>query len=212
VLSARLLAFAAAALALGACAFEPRGEGVADDDAPPADDDAPTADAPDIDAPDIDAPVDAPIDAVDARIIDAPSTCPITYDVVAGQSRYRFVTSVDSLGDAITDCVNDVPGLTHLATFEDPADLETTHAGRGGSEMFWVHATCSSLAAIECDNTNAWTWQPDAELVAAALWGDGEPNNPLVERNAITFKQNGDWRLNNVVATEQHAYLCECGD
>jgi hypothetical protein len=206
------------ALGLAACGFNPHGAETSGD-GPPGDDDAPTAgdaastdgavlDAPVIDAPAIDAPaIDArPIDAA----IDAPA-CPSTYDVDVGTSHFRFVTNPQPLGNAIADCGNDSAG-THLATFELAADLETAHAGRGGNEVFWVHAVCSALASVPCDDTAAWRWLPDSEPVTDTLWANGEPNNPSFERNAISFKEMGNWRLNNVVATENHAYICECGD
>ena len=220
-MSARLPAFAvivAIGSAPAACGFNPSGGEAFDDDgapadAPPNNGDGAELDAAVIDAPPIDAPVDAAIDApIDAAIDAPPPTCPVNYNVMVGASRFRFVTNVQPFNNAVGDCANDAVGATHLATIEDAGDIDPLHAGRGGSEMFWVHATCSPVSGVACDDQAAWHWQPDGEAVTGSLWGSGEPNNPTSERNAITFKTNGNWRINNVSASEVHAYICECGD
>lgn len=206
---------------LVACAFEPRGSDDSELDADPGDDGAlidadPGDDGAPIDAATIDAAaidariIDAP--AIDAPAIDAPPpTCPTSYDVTAGASKYRFVTNPQPFNNASGDCANDGIG-THLATFEVAADIETVHTGRGGSEQFWVAAVCTSVSQTECSMTASWRWQGSTQTVTASLWAGGEPNNPAIEHNAVSVKDSGSWRLNNVRAAEVHAYLCECGD
>src|SRR5690349_9542496 len=113
----RLPAFGLLA-ALAACGFNPSGGEAVDDDGAPADAppnngdgaeiDAASIDAPPIDAPPIDAPVDAAIDAaIDAPIDAPPPTCPVSYNVMVGASRFRFVTNVQPFNNAVGDCAND---------------------------------------------------------------------------------------------------------
>lgn len=193
------------ALVLAACAFEPSGDGAVDPDADPVIDGAVVDGSPDLDAAAIDARV------IDARVIDAPNpACPVGYDVVAGASRFRFVTNNQPFGNATADCGNDGAN-THIATFEVAADMQVAMAGRGGSEEFWVAAECTTLGG-ECDQTASWQWEPSNDPVDPALWAKGQPSSTTSDRNAIAFKESSNWRLDNIAGNTVQAYVCECGD
>jgi hypothetical protein len=186
---------------VASCRFDPTG-GV------PAADDVVVDDAASVDAA-IDGAVivDAPIDA---RAIDAPPAgCPATYDVLHLGRRYRFDPIAAQHALAKADCEADLPGRTHLATFEIVADMTSAidDVDPGNSATPWVGAAC---VAPDCNSKLSWLWLTAIPIDPAA-WAEGQPDSGGSEKVARAERDgNGRWSLVNVPATSTLPYICEC--
>lgn len=210
---------------VAACGFNPAGDddGSDDDSAVDADDgdgasiDGAEIDAAMIDAAMIDARVDARVDAaVDARVdaavdaaVDARPPCPGTYDVQFNGSRYRFGVIAVVWSVAAADCNDDLPGRTHLATFEVAADMDGAIAAvnPGNSAEPLVGAECT---VNDCSPMNQWRWVTGS-AVAATLWQSGQPNNGTTEKAGAAIRDMGMWQLQNVTTSlTTLPFICEC--
>jgi hypothetical protein len=190
------------------CGFNPGGENAGGE----PDADETVADAADTDGtpPPIDAPpadIDAPL-PIDGPDIDAPPMCPVGYDIVRPSGRYDLRTVAVMHGTAKTDCENDLPGRTHLATFEDAgmftADLDAINPDDSSAVYIGGHCT-----AVDCENRNNWFWDT-GPMIEDELWPQGQPNLGLSQRVLVAQVFNGDWALNNSETTFVLPYLCEC--
>lgn len=192
---------AALVMLVASCRFDPLGSGL-------------PADAADGDAsePPADGAADAPADAAaDGGAIDAsPGNCPASYDVAHGTSRYSFRPIAQWRVLAVADCVDDLPGRTHLATFEAVADMTAIVdlVNPGDSATPYVGATCVDA---NCNLRASWRWDTGAAIDVAA-WADLQPDNGGSERAARVEKDrvSGEWRLFNVADTSTLPYICEC--
>lgn len=186
------------ALAAAACRFDPTG-GVGGDDV--------TDDASDDDAAiDAAATIDA---AVDARALDAaPAGCPASYDVLRLGTRYRFDPIAAQYAAAKSECEADLPGRTHLATFEIQADMTAAidQINPGDTATPWVGATC---VAPDCNSKLSWLWATAIPIDVFA-WADGQPDLGGSEKEARVDRLDGRWRLVNVAATSTLPFICEC--
>ena len=190
----------------GSCRFDPTGG-----TGPPGDDtasDAAVVDAAAIDASVIDARV---IDAraIDARAIDARLPCPTSYDVSSNGGRYSFRPIAMQHQLAEGDCADDLPGRTHLATFELGVTMTAVieDVNPGAQATPWVGATCVG----DCRLTLAWLWSSNVP-VSPLLWAPQQPHGggdkvARVERQPTTL---ADWRLVNVSPSSTLPYICEC--
>ncbi|HEX3757885.1 MAG TPA: C-type lectin domain-containing protein, partial [Kofleriaceae bacterium] len=88
------------------------------------------------DAPVPDAAPDAPIDTIDASLIDP---CAATYTTVHGVSHYRFSGTAASWDIAEHACEADGRG-SHLVVFNDSLEMNLVE-GDVGSIVFWVGIT-----------------------------------------------------------------------
>ena len=187
---------------VAACRFSPDdGTGVSGDAASA---DAAAADASAIDAAVIDAQV------IDAAPADARPPCPTSYDVTHQGRRYDFRQIAQQQALAALDCADDLAGRTHLATFEIPADVDgaLTAINPGIQATPYVGAKCG---AVDCNFAASWVWITDVAIDAAA-WAEFQPDNGLTER-AVRIERDrndGHWRLVNVVPTSTLPYICEC--
>jgi hypothetical protein len=195
-------ALATMVVLVASCRFDPTG-GVL-----PADDDIVTDDA---------APVDAPVDAavtidaaLDARAIDAaPTQCPASYGVVHLGRRFRFDPIAAQHALAKADCEDDLPGRTHLGTFELALDMSAAidEVNPGNTATPWVGATC---VALDCNLTFSWLWSTGLPI-DATTWAEGQPDMGATEKVARAERDgNGRWLLVNVPATQTLPYICEC--
>jgi hypothetical protein len=203
-----------ASIVLAACGFAPTGDddGASDDAAVDADPgDADTADAPGTDAALIDAAmIDARvIDAAVDAAVDARPPCPAAYNMQFQGSNYRLEVIAQVWTVASVDCDGDLPGRTHLATFEVAAELDgaLSAINPGNNAEVLVGAQC---VASDCDNTARWTWVTGS-AVDVLLWAGGQPNNGLTEKVGASSRVMGTWKLNNVTAAATtRPYICEC--
>jgi hypothetical protein len=208
---------------VAACGFDPAGgddDAVDDDAAVDADDgdgatiDGTETDAAMVDAAMIDARIDARVDAAmpDARVdaaTDARPACPGTYDVQFNGSRYRFAPIALVWTAAALDCDDDLPGRTHLATFEVAADMDgaISAVNPGNSAEPLVGASC---AVNDCSVMNQWTWVTNT-AVSATLWEGGQPDNGTTEKAGAAIRDMGNWKLRNVtMGLTTRPYICEC--
>ncbi|HUQ02380.1 MAG TPA: C-type lectin domain-containing protein [Kofleriaceae bacterium] len=219
---------AAALAALPACGFNPAGgddDGTVEDAAADADegDGANGGDAADVDAAMVDAAmtdarmidarmVDAAmIDArvIDAAMIDARPPCPAAYDVQFQGSNYRFEAVAQVWQVAAVDCDGDLPGRTHLATFEVASEIDgaISAVNPGNSAEPLVGASCS---AIDCSAMNAWAWVTGS-TVSTMIWEPGQPDNGATEKAGAAIRDMGTWKLRNVTTSlTTRPYICEC--
>lgn len=199
---------AAVALVMAGCGFNPSGadDDLADDDAP--NDAAVGDDGGEVDAADIDAQI------VDAREIDAPPPdarpmCPTQYDVVRPSGNYDFrqIAMIQFVAEA--DCADDLPGRTHLATWEVPAtfDADIAAIDPGNSAVVFVGGTCPDAA--DCAIAANWTWLTGG-AIDVSLWGVMQPNNGLTQKRLMAHRPNGTWVLNNIESSQTFPYICEC--
>jgi hypothetical protein len=224
------LSVATALCALAACGFNPAGGDDSDDDGTSddaavdaADPDGADPDAAAIDAaltdarPDartdaamIDARVDAAVDAaVDAMMIDARPPCPAAYNVQFQGSTYRFEPIAQVWQVAAVDCDGDLPGRTHLATFEVASDMDGAIAAvnPGNSAEPLVGAACN---AIDCSVMSSWGWVTGT-TVSTMLWQTGQPDNGATEKAGAAIRDMGTWQLRNVtMSLTTRPYICEC--
>ncbi|MBZ0237692.1 MAG: C-type lectin domain-containing protein, partial [Deltaproteobacteria bacterium] len=171
-------------------------------------------DAATIDAAMIDARADARVDAAtpDARVdaaTDARPMCPGTYDVTFQGSRYRFGAIAVVWSVAAADCADDLPGRTHLATFEVAADMDGAIAAvnPGNSAEPLVGAECT---ASDCGPPIAWTWVTGGN-VSPTLWQTGQPDNDTTEKAGAAIREMGTWKLQNVTTSlTTRPFICEC--
>lgn len=208
---------------VAACGFNPAGGG--DDDGPPddamidadegdaRDGDAATIDAADVDAADVDAAT------IDAATIDAPPTdapldarpmCPASYNVTFQGSRYRFGAIAVVWSVAAADCDDDLPGRTHLATFEVASQMDgaISAVNPGNSAEPLVGATCN---AADCATTSPWIWVGGGAAVSASLWASGQPDNGTTEKAGAAIREMGTWKLQNVTTSlTTRPFICEC--
>ena len=184
------------------CRFDPTGGVVPGDDV--VADDAATIDAAPIDAVAVDAA------SIDALVIDAPPAgCPASYDVLRLGTRYRFDPIAAQYGPAKADCEADLPGRTHLATFELYADMTAAidQVNPGAQATPWVGASC----ATNCNAPLAWFWDTGLPIDVRA-WAEGQPDAGGNEKVA-RVDRNADlaqWQLVNVPDTATLPYICEC--
>lgn len=210
---------------IAACGFNPAvdDDGTDDDAAGDADEgDGATIDGAEIDgamidAAMVDARVDARVDAaVDARVdaavdaaVDARPMCPGTYDVQFQGSNYRFGAIAVVWSVAAADCNDDLPGRTHLATFEVAADMDgaITAVNPGNSAEPLVGAQCT---VNDCSVMNQWTWVTGT-AVNAELWEGGQPDNGTTEKAGAAIRDMGIWKLRNVTTSlTTRPFICEC--
>jgi hypothetical protein len=203
-----------ALVAMAGCGFHPDGGGGGGEDAPEAadapagDPDGADVDAPDIDAPDIDAPdIDAP--DIDAPDIDARPMCPVGYNVLRPSGRYKFVPIAQQHALADLDCNDDLPGRTHLASFEVAgafnADIGAINPGN--SAIVYIGGVCGAVA--DCALMASWSWNTGG-LIDASLWEANQPNNGATQKALVTERPMGTWVINNTEATQTRPYICEC--
>lgn len=202
---------ALAIVVVGGCGFNPSGEGpLGDGDAPGVDADS-GGDGAEADGAEIDAAVpDAPVDAaIDALPIDARPPCPTQYDVPRASGLYDFrqIAAIHFLAEA--DCADDLPGRTHLATWEVAAGFDDDIAAidPGNSAVVFVGGICGDTA--DCADMANWTWVTGG-AIDASLWGPGQPNNGLTQKRLMTHRPNGTWVLNNIESSQTLPYICEC--
>jgi hypothetical protein len=190
----------------GACRFDPTG-GVAQPDDGGAVDAAPIDGAPTVDAAVI---VDA---AIDARVIDAPpAACPGSYNVAHLGSRYRFEVVAAQHAQARLACENDLPGRTHLATFELVDMTAAIDAiDPGASATPWVGAVCAPN--LDCNFKASWFWLSGLP-VSSNDWAPTQPDNGATEKVARVergLSGGNKWELVNVGATAfTLPFICEC--
>lgn len=199
-------------VSIAACTFSPPGaspDAVSGDDDARNDGDAATIDGSVIDAAPIDAPTDAAIDAAPTdAAIDAAIPCPVGYTTTVGTARYARRVTPSTHATAITDCDDDLPGRTHLATFEG-ADLDAviSATAAGNSDSYYVGAECNTTGEA-CDDRAPWFWQVSATAVAPALWATNEPSQGL--NHSFTRRDMSQWRLLSSGGTVLRGYICEC--
>lgn len=187
----------ATAVVASACGFTPAGE-TGDNGA-----DAAVADGATPDGVTPDGALDAR--AIDAAPIDAPA-CPATYTVMSGGGRYGFRPGPADITGAAADCDDDLPGRTHLATFEN-GDLDAVLTAVGASSVTTAYVGGRCDDALDCDVKNNWFWQRSLVAIPSNLWDSGEPSGDL----PFTFVQDrGTWGLLSSGGTIERAYLCEC--
>lgn len=196
----------AVALVMAGCAFNPSGDGNGGADAPGGD--AASSDGGDSDAAVVDAQaIDAPV--IDAPPPDARPMCPTEYDVVRPSGTYDFrqIAAIHFLAEA--DCEDDVPGRTHLATWEVPAtfDADIAAINPGNNAVVFVGGECPDAA--DCAVAANWTWVTGG-LIDASLWGSMQPNNGFTQKKLTAQRPNGTWVLNNLEASQTFPYICEC--
>lgn len=185
------------------CRFDPSGDPRLLVDA------AEIADAAPRDAMPLDASPDAAV-VIDGRPVDARPPCPTTYDVSSGGGRYVFRPIAMQHALAAADCADDLPGRTHLATFElvglmDGA-IDAVNPGMNATP--WVGARCVGL---DCNLTVSWVWTTLIPIDGTA-WTALQPDNGATEKVARAEQDRADgiWRLTNVAATSTLPYICEC--
>lgn len=189
---------------VSSCGFHPAGPTPGDPDAPPPEDAPPDVDdAPAIDGP---APIDAPV-PIDAAI-DARPPCPAGYNVATNSGRYALRHIAMQHGVAEADCNDDLPGRTHLATWETPGSFDPDLAilDPGNNAIVFVGAGCSG---IDCADATRWMWNTGVR-VDESLWEPGQPDNTLIDRIGVAVRTSGEWRLQNLGPTETRPYICEC--
>jgi hypothetical protein len=186
---------AALAVLAASCRFDPSGG------APPPSDDDVVADA-GLDG----TPADG--EPVADAAIDAAPACPADY-VQHGAHRFAYRATATTFALARQDCNDDAPGRTHLATFENPADLDPVISAidPGNNTTPWVGAVCPS--PLDCDLSVSWFWVTQVP-VAPGEWFDGQPDNGDTETVARAERLRGTWQLTNVAPSLSLPYLCEC--
>lgn len=181
-----------------ACGFTPAGDlnganvDAADPDGAPGATDAQAADA----------------QATDARPpIDAAPACPAAYTVNNGGGRYASRVGPATVTAAAADCDDDLPGRTHLATFEN-GDLDAVLTAIGASSVTTLYVGGRCDDALDCDTKSNWFWNGAAGVaIASNLWSGGEPSGDL----PFTFVQDDNgWGLVSSGGTITRGYLCEC--
>lgn len=202
---------------MSACGFNPEGEGGPGDDAlrvdapaPDADDgDGPIAiDGAEIDAAMIDARViDAP-PPIDAPDIDARVPCPVGYNVTTLSGTYAFRAGPAVHAVASADCNDDLPGRTHLATYENEAafDADIAAVNPGNNTQPYVGGVCT---AIDCAVMSNWFWST-GPAIEVSVWETGQPNNGATQKAARAEREGNVWVLNNTESTQSIPYICEC--
>ena len=181
-------------LLTAACGFTPAGDVAGGDEVDAAAADGAVADAGAIDAR-----------LVDARPIDA-AGCPAAYGVVSGGGRYAFRVGPADLGGAAADCDDDLPGRTHLATFEN-GDLDAVLTAVGASSVTTAYVGGRCEDALDCDVKNNWFWQGSLVAIPSNLWSSSEPSGDL----PFAFAQDSNgWGLVSSGGTTMRPYLCEC--
>lgn len=188
----------ATAMVASACGFTPAGD-TGDDrqDAAVRDGAGPDGATPDSAGPDA--------RAVDAAPIDAPA-CPAAYTVDSGGGRYAFRLGPASIATAGADCDDDLPGRTHLATFEN-GDIDAVLTAVAASSVTTVYVGGRCDDALDCDVKSNWFWQGSQAAIPSNLWQGGEPSGDLPF--SFVEDQNG-WSLLSSGGTIARAYLCEC--
>ncbi len=173
--------------------------------------DAAQVDAAVIDAAVIDAAmIDAAVDAVPTDAAVDAVACPVGYGVTSGTSRYRYVATTATFATATADCADDLPGRTHLATFETAADLDPTAdlLAPLTATNVWIGATCTPAGSAPCNLRASWVWITGG-AVAESLWQTGQPS--ATDQLGGAIRQVATvWRLNDQAVTESPPYICEC--
>lgn len=161
------------------------------------------------DAPGVDAitgpPADGPI--VDAIEVDGRAVCPVEY-VAGANGRYVLRTTEMTAAQAREDCEDDLPGRTHLATYEDETtfDREVDVVGPDEQAIVFIGGVCSSSV---CDERNVWFWST-GPAVHDSLWPMGQPNQGSTQHALATQQVSGIWVLNNIEEELTQPYICEC--
>src|SRR5690349_14061005 len=117
------------AMLMAGCGFNPAGPEAGEDGAV-ADDGGTGVDGAVVDAPPV--VIDAPTP------IDGPLQCPVEY-VVRPSGRYRLSQAALPHAAADADCADDLPGRTHLATWENGAALDGDLDALGPDEQALVY-------------------------------------------------------------------------
>ncbi len=183
---------------VSACRFEPTG-GLATTD------DATVADA----AIAIDAPGAIDARPVDAAGIDAPTMCPASYNILFLGHRFGFRTTAMQFAQAAEGC-NEVPGRTHLATFELSVAMDGIVAAvdPGNSTTPYVGAKCSAGMG-DCNTRPPWRWVTDNPIDDGA-WATGQPEDDATKTAGMLARTNGAWRLASTLPTATLPFICEC--
>jgi hypothetical protein len=142
---------------------------------------------------------------VDAAPIDAPG-CPAAYTVSSGGSRYAFHATLVAISTAAADCDDDLPGRTHLATFENgDADAVLTAVAASSAATVYVGGRCDG--ALDCDVKSNWFWQGSNVPIPSNAWNGGEPAGDL---EFAYVEDNNGWKLVSSAGLIVRSYLCEC--
>lgn len=199
----RLMRVSVALLVLAAsCRFDPSGGTGGADDVPDGDaaivDGAVATDAASLDAR-----------PIDARAIDAGGDCPMSYGVVVLGHRYALRSGPSTFSQAADDCGDDVPGRTHLATFELAGLMDgvITAVNPGNQATPFVGAKCRGGG--NCNDRLSWSWITQVPVDPAA-WHDGTPDGGGAEAVTAVERRSGTWKLISAAETATLPYVCEC--
>lgn len=176
---------------LAACAFVPSGEApTGDGDATPFDATDPDARA---DAPPIDAAVDAPIDAVDARICPAPPTGCTAIACAASPGCRYLCTAGLSFSAANARCMS--AGLGCLAIIDDAVENACIYDAVMPMfpNMLWIGFSQASGSA---EPGGGWGWVCGGTSgYLAGNWNQpgGEPNDQGGNEDCALMNTGGAW-------------------
>lgn len=189
----------ATALLASACGFTPAGDpgDTTGDDAAVRDSAASDGATPDASGPDA--------RAIDATPIDA-AGCPAAYDVTSGGGRYAYRATPVAISTAAADCDDDLPGRTHLATFENN-DIDAVLTAVGASSVADVYVGGRCDGALDCDVKSNWFWQGSQVAIPSNVWNSSEPSGDLEFSYVV---DNNGWKLVSSAGLIVRSYLCEC--
>jgi hypothetical protein len=146
-------------------------------------------------APDAAVTADAPPDADPFAAIAAQCvTAGYTMSATAG-GYYRPVATTTSWQNAETDCINDVPGATHLIVLSRQS--EVTYMA---SQLGWIGL---SDRAVEGQFVTV-----TGETGDVRPWASGQPDNGGGNENCAQMKTGGT--IDDDQCGNPHKYVCEC--
>jgi hypothetical protein len=128
--------------------------------------------------------------------------CPADY------APYALRTTPRTHADANADCEDDLPGRTHLATFEIAAALDDDLEALAVPDeaIVYLGGVCR---AAECDERRVWFWTT-GPAVDESLWPPGQPNQGTTQHALAAQRAGNEWILNNIESDLTQPYLCEC--
>jgi hypothetical protein len=143
--------------------------------------------------------------------IDGPPdfTCPASYNVVAGTSRYRIVASMTTWYQAEAACEVD---LQHLVIFDDETEFAAVAASPFFSpgDEYWLGLVQDSTATLPDEK-----WRRITGGMALITWQPGEPDDYNGEEDGsqqVATHEGATLSIGDspVDATPRPSYICEC--
>lgn len=160
------------------------------------------------------APGDTPRDGT--RDVAATATCPDTYTIRLGDSRYRFEPTSTHVvwPDAALACVSDLPGspgpvYTHLVVLDNDLERQALLSYREPITEYWVGLTDRVTSGLWLPVTDEQVNYPEP---GTPPWANGLPAaNMGADCVGLDAVPDDDGLLyNDYCASVKEPYICEC--